>query len=255
LKILFGNPSIYLIGKYNFTGKKLLLISISILLNSCATAPTPLFFRIDERAQNPQGFYGYYEPIPAALQSKMKTYTWQSTCPVPLDQLSYIKLAYWGFDNKPHEGELIINRKYAQEILQIFKTLYDKKFPIHSMKLMEDFRGNDSASTLANNTTAFNCRAMVNNQALYSLHSYGWAIDINPRQNPFVENNTITPRGSETYADRTHIRPGMIVKNSIIYDEFMKRGWVWGGAWPHLQDYQHFEKPGKNFVKSGTPVR
>lgn len=175
-------------------------------------------------------------------QLLMRKYTWNPECPVPLNDLREIYLTYWGYDNKPHQGVLIVHKELAQEITQVFKTLYYHKFPIQRMELMEAFRGNDDASMAANNTSAFNCRAVTGRPGIFSQHSYGRAIDINPFYNPYVKDGNVLPATAKEFVDRSIPLPGKITEPSVVYTEFTKLGWDWGGHWFDLQDYQHFEK-------------
>ena len=92
-----------------------------------------------------------------------------------------------------------------------------------------------------NNTYAFSVRPKTGKKS-FSKHAYGFAIDINPAQNPYIKNNIIEPKNSKDYLDRKNIRKGMIVKGDVCYNAFKKRGWTWGGEWKSLKDYQHFEK-------------
>lgn len=76
---------------------------------------------------------------------------------------------------------------------------------------MREFRGDDSASMDANNSSAFNARPITGGGG-WSKHAYGVAIDINPVQNPFLEfdsNGTITVKPSQSatsYVNRTRFR-------------------------------------------------
>jgi hypothetical protein len=180
--------------------------------------------------------------IPAETQTNMQKYTWKTNCPVPLNDLSEVNLSYWGFDGKVHQGVLIVNKALAAEVVSIFKVIYYHKFPIERMELMDKFKGDDNAAMAANNTSAFNCRAVTGQPGVFSKHSYGRAIDINTLINPYVNGSTIEPISGKKYADRTKSYPGTISKNSIVYKEFIKHGWQWGGDWHDLKDYQHFEK-------------
>ncbi len=47
-----------------------------------------------------------------------------------------------------------------------------------------------------NNTSSFNYR-FISGSRILSMHANGLAIDINPKQNPYVKNGTSIPAGSE----------------------------------------------------------
>lgn len=187
-------------------------------------------------------FIGTIQPIPISVQEKMHGNSWQPNCPVPLSQLSYLTLSYWGFDNQAHQGVLIVNKAVAQNVVKIFQQLFLQHFPIASMQPMYVFNNNDEKSMAANNTAAFACRPMLGNSGKFSLHAYGMAIDINPLLNPYVGHNTIRPNNGKIYANRALNLPGMITINSIAYKVFTSYGWHWGGNWRFVKDYQHFQK-------------
>jgi len=130
----------------------------------------------------------------------------------------------------------------AIEVVEIFREIYKAKFPIAKMKLIDDYGANDDLSMADNNTSAFCVRSAQGYDDKYSKHSYGVAIDINPVQNPYVKGEIILPKSGESYLDRQKVRKGMIVEDHVVYRAFIKRGWIWGGKWQGLQDYQHFEK-------------
>src|SRR5262249_46954374 len=162
-----------------------------------------------------------------SVQREMQLYTWRPGCPVPIKDLAYLKLSYWGFDHKPHQGELIVNKALAQDIVEVFKFLYVKKFPIQQMQLIEKFKGDDEASMTANNTSAFNCRAVTGRPGVYSQHSYGRAIDINPLVNPYIKGTLVLPKEGVPFVDRTKSYPGKITRDGFIYKQFIARGWDW----------------------------
>ncbi|MBN2689858.1 MAG: C40 family peptidase [Gammaproteobacteria bacterium] len=184
------------------------------------------------------------QPLSASMMKKMQQYTWHKGCPVALQDLSALRVTYYGFDKKTHVGTLVVNRKFAPEISELFAALYQHKFPIESIKPMYEFRGNDDASMKADNSSAFNCREMTDFPNQFSIHSYGAAIDINPLINPYVFGDKVSPVEGKKYLDRASYHKGKITKDSFIVKEFARYGWDWGGSWPkgHPQDYQHFEK-------------
>jgi hypothetical protein len=97
----------------------------------------------------------------------------------------------------------------------------------------------------ADNTSAFNCRSVTGHPGVWSEHSYGWAIDINPAENPYVAGHFVALPAGSRYADRGLDRPGMIHPGDVVVRAFGAAGWGWGGAWHSIQDYQHFSLTGR----------
>lgn len=143
-------------------------------------------------------------------------------------------------------GELICHQEIAHDLLEIFKVLYKAKYPIERMVLIDEYDADDERSMQANNTSCFNFRRVAGSKTL-SCHSTGHAIDINPLYNPMVKirnGKTIySPKNAKAYINRTKDFPYKIDKNDLCYKEFRKRGFIWGGNWRSVKDYQHFEKP------------
>jgi hypothetical protein len=149
------------------------------------------------------------------------------------------------FNNEVCEGKLIVNVQVADDIMEIFKELFDAKYQIEKIKLIDEYDANDDASMEDNNTSAFNFR-LIDGQDTISDHSYGIAIDINPLYNPYVRSGfgdrDVLPVNGTVYADRTKDFEHKIVKGDVCYNAFINRGWKWGGEWNSPIDYQHFYK-------------
>jgi hypothetical protein len=96
----------------------------------------------------------------------------------------------------------------------------------------------------ANNTSAFNCRAVTSGSS-WSQHSYGNAIDINPVQNPYVSGSLVLPPAGKPYVERDPTISGLIFEPGPVTGPFLRRGWGWGGQWNSLKDYQHFSETGQ----------
>src|SRR4051794_30004051 len=122
--------------------------------------------------------------ITNATLARMK-YSHHAGCPVKVRDLRLLRLTYFGFDGRAHEGELVVAVSHAAEVTTAFGALYDARFPIARMALVDAYRGSDARSMAANNTSAYNCRKIAGSSS-WSEHSYGRAIDINPVQNPSV---------------------------------------------------------------------
>lgn len=170
--------------------------------------------------------------------------------PVKLDDLRYVHILYVDFDGEEHEGALLVHKKVANDVIEIFEALYDAQYPLRSVRLLDDFGQpfDDGLSMSADNTSAYCCRR-VTGKKYFSRHSYGTAIDVNPVENPYVKpDGSFSPKESEPYLDRTDLRPGMITEDDLCYKLFKSHGWKWGGHFSE-PDYQHFSKD----VKGVTP--
>lgn len=172
--------------------------------------------------------------------------TWRPGCPVSPSQLRSIHMTYWGFDSLPHPGVMIVNELVVNDVVTIFRTLYQQRFPIFQMVPQDSFEGNDDAAAAANDTSGFNCRYAVTSppSQSWSVHAFGEAIDVNDVQNPYVNGSTIIPPAGGAYLNRANVRPGMAVRGGILVNAFASVGWQWGGRWSPGTDYQHFSKTG-----------
>lgn len=162
---------------------------------------------------------------------------------ISLNDLRLLNIKYYGFDDRVHEdGAMIVNKDVAEEVGDIFKELYEKKYPIQKVNLIDDYNSVDLKSMMANNTSAF-CYRTIEGTDVLSNHSFGRAIDINPLMNPQVlKDGSVYPFKASKYADRNKSEKGMIKKGDDCYNAFISRGWEWGGDWNSTKDYQHFEK-------------
>lgn len=182
-----------------------------------------------------------YGPLPDKIIKKITGISYKENDNVQIEDLSYLQVTYWGFDDKEYIGEIIVNTRVAGEVIEIFKELHQAKFLIEKIRLIDEYNANDDLSMADNNSSAFCYREIVGSSNKLSNHSYGMAIDINPVQNPYIKKNIILPEGGTEYLERENIRKGMIVKGDVCYNAFKSRGWTWGGEWKTLKDYQHFE--------------
>lgn len=153
------------------------------------------------------------------------------------NNLVLIDVQYYSFDDKLHQGQLLVHKSAAKDLIEIFEIIKEIKFPVQKAVPVVKFGWNDDVSMRANNTSAFNYRKL-RDANIVSYHSKGLAIDINPLQNPHIKRGKTIPEEAEY--DKS--KPGTIADSSRIVKEFRKRGWMWGGFWRSSKDYQHFEK-------------
>jgi len=197
------------------------------------------------RVQLAEGFY--YIELTDEIKARITGLSYpkdDSNIAINYDDLRYIHLLYFDFDGAEHEGELIVNTRLADEVMEIFYELYQAKYPFTSINLVDSYgqAADDELSMQANNTSAFNYRRVAGTSKL-SLHSFGAAIDINPLLNPYIKaDGSFYPANSEEYCERSRVFPGKIDHDDLAYKLFTAAGWDWGGDWTSAKDYQHFDK-------------
>ncbi|MDX1619835.1 MAG: M15 family metallopeptidase [Nitriliruptorales bacterium] len=169
--------------------------------------------------------------------------TWSPDCPVAADELAYVTLTFWGFDELPHTGELLVHRSVAADVVDVFEAAYAARFPIEEMRIVAPYELDLPPTGDGNNTTAFVCRAVRGSQN-WSQHAKGLAIDINPFHNPYVKGDLVLPELASAYVDRENVRPGMLREGGPFVTAFREIGWGWGGTWTHPIDWMHFSRDG-----------
>lgn len=168
-------------------------------------------------------------------------------CPVEAKRLVNVETSYCDFDGVIRDDGLItVLDVLSQSVENIFAELLQKGFPIAKMRPIEFYDGDDKLSMEDNNSSAFNCRP-IGQSSIYSIHSYGCAIDVNPLQNPFLEidelNGSVKVNPSEgwRFLNRGNFKLGMVEDVVSIFEE---QGFVvWGGSWTTPIDYHHFQLP------------
>lgn len=181
--------------------------------------------------------------ITEAMQAHMRGRSWRDEPECPrFHELRLLCVRHRGFDGAVHDGELIVHAQVADEVFGIFERLFQADFPLHSVRRVDHFEGDDGASMAANNCSGFNFRRIDGTQLL-SHHARGLAVDINPVQNPWLREGRVDPALGRDYLDRTVVRPGMIVRPGLVIALFSAAGWRWGGESAHGADYHHFDKP------------
>lgn len=182
---------------------------------------------------------GTKEELPRDIRNKTKGITLRENSPVEYDDLAYLTVPYYNFDGQTSTGHMIVNKKIADEVLDIFSELYNNQYPIQSMELAENF---DSMQNTLLNSTELASMGNNNTCALYykkngndfSPHAYGLAIDINPKINPSSDTNgSAIPKNAGQYLKGENLTSteqwARITGDSDIYNIFASHGWSWGG--------------------------
>jgi hypothetical protein len=169
--------------------------------------------------------------------------SYRAGCPVPAKELRLVEVSYLDLKGAISSGEIIVHADVAADVVQVFRTLYDARFPLAKVDTVERYGSDDDQVMAANVTSGFNCRSTTGGTA-FSQHSYGRAIDLNPVQNPYVRGDAVQPPAGRDYVDRSDRRPGMVLGNDAVVRAFASVGWEWGGDYRSLKDYQHFSANG-----------
>ena len=167
--------------------------------------------------------------------------TWTADCPVTREELRYVTLPFWGFDERLHTGELIVHVDVVDDVTAGFRRLFERRFPIEEMRITRAEELDAPPTGDGNNTGAFVCRPSVRSTR-WSQHAYGRAVDINPFHNPYVRDDLVIPELASVYADRSVQRPGMLVADDVA--GFVAAGWGWGGVWSSVKDWMHLSEDG-----------
>ena len=226
------------------------------LLSSCASADeqkilhewTPAAVVSDEavKAYSLDSCFKAY-PINDAIFARMQGKSFKQNCTMPRASLRYLRMLHRNTEGKTQLGEIVCNQSIANDLLDIFRKLYEAGYKIERITLIDDYNADDATSMRANNTSCFNFR-VVSGTTKLSKHSQGLAIDINPLYNPYIHlnNGKVEPATGKPYAynraNLRNVKVPIIDTKDLCYRLFIQHGFRWGGAWKTVKDYQHFEK-------------
>ena len=115
----------------------------------------------------------YISEIPDDIFEKMQGKSYKADCTLPRENLRYIHVLHVGFDNQVHEGELVVNKDIADDVLEIFKELYESGYQIEKVRLVDEYDADDEASMSDNNSSAFNFR-FISHTTKISKHGMEW---------------------------------------------------------------------------------
>ena len=178
--------------------------------------------------------------------------SFKEDCTLPREDLRYLHVLHKDTEGNEHEGEMIVNKHIAEDVLEILKELYEADYPIEKIRLVDEYDADDEASMEDNNSSAFNFR-FISHTTKVSKHGLGLAVDINTLYNPYTKTvngeRIVEPVTGEPYLDRDADFPYKIDENDLCYKLFTEHGFEWGGAWKNRKDYQHFEIPDEKIAE------
>ncbi len=139
--------------------KKIIILCLAI----------PLLFSLPSKAQKPgdivseqtirklgEKHFFSISPIPDEIFHLMQWKTYKKNCTVARSELRYLRCLHVDKDGRKIVGEMVVNKAIAADVLDILKKLYEAKYPIERMRLIDYWDANDERAMRANNSSSFN---------------------------------------------------------------------------------------------------
>ncbi|WP_336921381.1 M15 family metallopeptidase [Aquipuribacter sp. SD81] len=189
-------------------------------------------------------FHASVEQVPDDVLARS---TWQPACPVGVEDLRYVRVAFWGFDGRPHTGELLLHADAVDAVVGAFRAMHAERFPLEEVRVVRADELDAAPTGDGNVTSAFVCRPVTGGSG-WSQHAYGRALDVNPFHNPYERgtggDRVVIPELATSYTDRSRDLPGMVVPGSVVERAFADAAWGWGGDYRSSKDWMHFSATG-----------
>lgn len=196
----------------------------------------------------PAPFQSSIAPLSPEVRSQLrKAEVWQPGCPVALSSLRVLTVTHRDWNGRPQTGQLIVNKSVARPLQRVFRKLYGLYFPIRYLSLDAAYKkrpagGDVSGSFECRKAAASPCTRATTTTS-WSNHAYGFAVDLNPVENPYVGCGQSRDPRAQRYRDRGRHRRGMVTRQVVA--AFASIGWGWGGSWTgNTKDYMHFSTTG-----------
>lgn len=201
--------------------------------------------------------YGDIIKVPDSIAKFMLGKSMPYDASMSFDKLRYLNVPHYNFSMHVVIGEIIVAEKIADEVLEIFANLFNLKYPIEKMVLIDRFydRLNTKLNTLDKVSMAYNnsygfCYRKIEGENRLSNHSFGTAIDLNPVINPYISiDGSVSPDEGSNFVDRNRKykiieNKAIILKGDEVYNIFKQYDFSWGGEiWTdRCFDYHHFQK-------------
>ena len=207
----------------------LMLVMLSLLATACSSADAATA----EASVQPVSKAQWRRMVDAGMV--------RPECPIQhRRQLRRVEVNHYDFGGEIRRGHLVVNADVADSVARIFTRLFEEQFPIRRMRSLEAYDGNSNASLRHDNTAAFNCRQanQINAPFMESPHANGRAIDINPRENPWMDLRCRCWSPSPKH-QRRNPGKGKILEGGLVWRLFEQEGWIWQNI--DVPDYMHFD--------------
>ena len=141
---------------FAFVTLSMLCRALSYCRSRCLQSSPPSLRRRRWRRTAPRS-----SRCPAPLRAQLTGRFWRPGCPVHLSQLRLLSVSHWGFDDRVHEGQLVVNRDVAAPLAKVFRKLYDLRFPIRHMRFADAYGPARARPADGDISGSFECRQAV----------------------------------------------------------------------------------------------
>ncbi|WP_205474422.1 M15 family metallopeptidase [Nocardioides sp. SYSU D00038] len=181
--------------------------------------------------------------IPDRVWRSMVGRSWHRGCPVGRAGLRLVRVNYWDYDGYRRRGEVVAAAGAAERMAGALAEMYRRRLPIRAMYRVDRFGwshrlggADDYRSMAAGNTSAFNCRDVVNRPGVRSPHSWGRSLDVNTWENPYRSATGLVPNA--WWQPRSHPRIAWRSRAHVVVRLMARHGlrWTYGRG-----DTQHFD--------------
>ncbi len=197
---------------------------------------------------------------------------------ISLEELSYVKVLHYNFNQQIQVGEIVVNKTIAEDTRSVFKDLFEAKYEIASMYMIDNYfetpaentglvsardetnSANDTAdrdeTNSANDTVARDETNSVNDTAdaasVSADNTSGFCYRTSAAGDGSFSNHAYGLAIDINPQDNPYVLEGQtpgdednahrIKKGDTCYQIFTSHGFSWGGEWEGNVDLQHFEK-------------
>ena len=174
----------------------------------------------------------YITEIPDDIYESMEEIFNRKDCPVTRDDLRYLHILYKDVEDGSAEGEMLVHKSIAEDILKTMKILYLKGYLLDSVQLPDCYDEN-SIDTMMDQNNSYGFLYSPNIKDSKEIkHVLGFAIDINPGKNFYNYNNNAFIALSKPP-----------ISEDLCVQLFKDLGFEWGGDQRDLDLCMHFEIP------------
>ena len=88
------------------------------------------------------------EEISDEVFERMQGKSYKKNCTIPRSQLRYLRLLHKNNKGQILLGEMVCNVAIANDLVEIFRQLYEASYPIERMVLIDDYNADDETSSV-----------------------------------------------------------------------------------------------------------